>query len=1696
MKRSKKNIFSKAGVLFVAVAMVISILPAVTADTLSAPDEGILPNPFASAQPEKTYLDVMQPNTAKLTFERMLYDTQGSFAGGLGATDFIGYCSPADPLENALGLTGGGEMIWGIRLGSSMLTTYDTWVLDTVRLGHYGYTGDYYDGYVDILDGSLALLGTQTYSHTMVADGAVDQVDIVLSSPVTIDASDDLYIILHTNHIDGTYPGAGAAGPTIAGYSDIIDLGSGFESIGNYGFYVDWMIQAGVSPGGTPSGECLEDQCDFEIVALNQAYMYEGRINELPQIINITVTNNGELGINEIKLLADVFKKVCGPTSTLYCDEKYDLRFWETETADVFSQVDDGDGDTWVLQGGAENRWATNNQAWRCTPGEDRSYGGDVDTYLGLCDTCSGADELIFNPIDPEANEISGAACATLTFQHWCEGEYTFDDNGYVVPVDYGFVSYRIDDGSGTVAWTDLSISDFVAYDTDGEWEDVTIKFLNENVFASTSYAAVCDDCEPAEGDIVVLEAFPVDAFLEVKFSWIKDPCYQFEGWYVDNLCITRTEMYDLELVHQAHEIIALDGCDWGTGPVNTYVDFELGWDPEPDTWYQIDICGQVFSPNDCEFITENNCISLQFYVTDIHDVMCKSMDVITAPPYVPGDSITVNMTVQNIGSFAEDDIPVVLKVADCVVDKAISDDFETDPSGRWTCYYFGGFSPECLWGWTDGDPSIDDIWDVDEISARSVLPGSESFICANPGSAYNYPYLTEGIGCMITDDVAYDFMGDGAMSADLTFYAKWSLEIEQVYDSWYGTWSIIPGSEGAKACMLVHPTAGPDSAYWWIVDFGAWNHNGVYHNDWIQVGADMLGMQDSFSWTVGTETFYPPIEFGWGLFSYLDDGDCGNPTNPVPWSGFMLDRIELDIVTCGGTETIVDEKTVPGTLAPGDEATVQLTWDSAEFCSHCLIADVNLATDMDTSNDICSDCVLVSDTTDIGDFTSMDLTGGGDCLWHLCDSRGGGDDTYAWAGVEEPTWAHYIDDMDDSFISPQINISACGEAPYFGAALNFTTWYEFYDASDFGEIYIRGASSDPWTKVGGVSGTSGGVFIPMSIYLEPAFCTATFQVYFRMVSDGSDVSEGWFIDDVELVRVTSLGSFAAGDILFHQPVHGTGDSWSFANVDEGLGYGMYENFQLSADAPIGEVSIVGLPMVYSGGWVPYPPNDAVFHIQFYDDAYGAAGEPSALLADFTIDNSATDWTFTYVDSYSGYDAYEWTFKLPSSVAVSGQQGWMFAGGQFLFGSATGGDSYSYHKGAAPPETTYDRAMTLIEGGPSTIEYGAVHWSDDFERENIAPWQCLKTHAGDFWEHYTSDTGYLPSGLTEDYNGDDDWWVVHGYPSTGKGLNDIIYTELDFTDELITNAQLHFAMAWLIEGGCEAFIEISEDYDEGDPMHDATWIPFWHLLGDGTASGGWLAIDDIVNDGRFVLNQYLGQKIYLRFRYTTPGEGSFGVAPGHGWAIDGLSLEFKADTFTDTEPPVTSIFFNPDTAKVTLIAEDMPINKGSGVKATYYKIDGGSETTYTGAFSIGEGTHTVQYWSVDNVDNEEASKTASFTVDSTAPTVELTSPEEGKLYLFGSPIMSRIIGDGTLCIGKVPVAANADDGTGSGVSMVMFSFSNGDSGYDDDGSNGFTYLFKGMQFGALTITAVAIDNAGLTSTPDSMEVTVYSLGLM
>jgi hypothetical protein len=675
MRDRKQNILKEAVVLLIVSVMVLSAIPAVTAD---ANDQNVEGFPFSAQAPNAiNKYDTCRPLPKKTPN-----------MGGVASAAYLGYCD--DTMENGIGLTSGGIGAFAIELTDPLLAPYRGYTADEV-IAYFGSDASPEGGlaYEIWVSDSLPADPTTMPANAAGTTSAADNEHIIpLTTTFTIPATGNVWLGANVVHAAGQYPMGLDQTTTTPSEGGLVYLGS-WDNIQNY-FPGVWGLELGVSPGGGPSGQCLPNQCDFELVSINN--VQPGPVNSLPQIINITIRNNGEVGIPELKLLADVYEKVCGPTTEICCDNVYDLCDWEAEAAGDWSWFDDGDGDTFVLQGGPDNRWLTNDQAWRCTAGEDRSFGGDDDVYLGLSPGAVGYDMLEWHCLD--SNDISGAACATFTFSNWCEGEYWFDADDNLLPIDYGTLAYSLDGG---MTWTELPISEFVAYDTEDAWEEVTIKFLNSAIYTDTSYADVCDDCEPADGDIVVEEEFPAVANLHIRWIWHKDVCDQYEGWYIDEPCLTRTEMYDLILVHQTHDIIELPPCVGA--PVDIYYEFPLGWDPEPDTWYQICILGQVFDcPDCCEQIFDNNMQCLQFFVTDVHDMACvdikidNPMDV-----YSEGDTICVNMTVKNVGTFAEDNVPVDLKLGKRILDRAVDEDFETSPT-NWDFYVFTGSDLQNHW--------------------------------------------------------------------------------------------------------------------------------------------------------------------------------------------------------------------------------------------------------------------------------------------------------------------------------------------------------------------------------------------------------------------------------------------------------------------------------------------------------------------------------------------------------------------------------------------------------------------------------------------------------------------------------------------------------------------------------------------------------------------------------------------------------------------------------------------------------------------------------------------------------------------------------------------------------------------------------------------------------------------------------------
>jgi len=110
------------------------------------------------------------------------------------------------------------------------------------------------------------------------------------------------------------------------------------------------------------------------------------------------------------------------------------------------------------------------------------------------------------------------------------------------------------------------------------------------------------------------------------------------------------------------------------------------------------------------------------------------------------------------------------------------------------------------------------------------------------------------------------------------------------------------------------------------------------------------------------------------------------------------------------------------------------------------------------------------------------------------------------------------------------------------------------------------------------------------------------------------------------------------------------------------------------------------------------------------------------------------------------------------------------------------------------------------------------------------------------------------------------------------------------------------------------------------------------------------------------------------------------------------STVYYQPIYIDTTAPVTTASLSGtltsgtyySAVQVTLTATD----NLSGVAATYYTLDGGAQTTYSGAFSVSAlGSHTVKYWSVDYAGNVGATQSVGFTIASPLP--KLTAPTPG-----------------------------------------------------------------------------------------------------
>ncbi len=167
-------------------------------------------------------------------------------------------------------------------------------------------------------------------------------------------------------------------------------------------------------------------------------------------------------------------------------------------------------------------------------------------------------------------------------------------------------------------------------------------------------------------------------------------------------------------------------------------------------------------------------------------------------------------------------------------------------------------------------------------------------------------------------------------------------------------------------------------------------------------------------------------------------------------------------------------------------------------------------------------------------------------------------------------------------------------------------------------------------------------------------------------------------------------------------------------------------------------------------------------------------------------------------------------------------------------------------------------------------------------------------------------------------------------------------------------------------------------------------------------------------------------------------------------------------TIASTTGPLGAHNWYLGTTTVQLSATDN--DGGSGVSGTVFSLDGSPLQTYSSPIVVTtEGLHTLQYYSIDNSDNREATSTLAIKIDSTAPEAKLSVSISTKdLLVVGAG------GMGTTTVTK-DVNGNYTVTDDAGHSTKLF----------------FTKTYSGKILTYAKLTAVQYDNAAKLTLPSS-----------
>jgi hypothetical protein len=222
--------------------------------------------------------------------------TQPSIGGG--DLDIIKYHTGYN--NNAVGLTAPGTWEGAMRLTPTELGPYDGWNLNEVNWYHYTGYANSHSGNIKIYgSGTATQPGSLLTSEPFTATGEGLKT-ITLSSPVTIDASGDLWVSVEiVQTIAPDYPFGVDAGPAVDGKGDWAYIGGSWMELQTVPLDYNWVLEAVVEEGGPGPGGI-------------DIYIAPGT-----ESVQSIVKNAGTFGESGLTCYADIWEFITNPDGNL-----------------------------------------------------------------------------------------------------------------------------------------------------------------------------------------------------------------------------------------------------------------------------------------------------------------------------------------------------------------------------------------------------------------------------------------------------------------------------------------------------------------------------------------------------------------------------------------------------------------------------------------------------------------------------------------------------------------------------------------------------------------------------------------------------------------------------------------------------------------------------------------------------------------------------------------------------------------------------------------------------------------------------------------------------------------------------------------------------------------------------------------------------------------------------------------------------------------------------------------------------------------------------------------------------------------------------------------------------------------------------------------------------------------------------------